>query len=181
MRRGFYTKNFYFFFKWKRGMGVENEGVPATLKLCVLSWSQYSKDSFLKVEKLSWRDDTSIFSTFCFLSFFLFFRKKNCHPLPPTASIPPVHLNRFKLFLLSLHLQPRWHNHSCLLRPYVTHSSCSRFVWHRDTHVPSRLVCATKQLWGCFVTCFVLFPGFTCRSALGTSQALSSFNWKCRT
>ena len=62
-------------------------------------------------------------------SFFLFFGGKNCHSLPPyTASIPPVHLDRFKLFILSLHLQPRWHNHSCLLRPYVTQSSCSRFV-----------------------------------------------------
>jgi hypothetical protein len=124
----------------------------------VLEDSVYSSEGFIegKVHFQILRQEESLagwevrlFFNILF-SFFLFLGK-NCHPLPPyTASIPSVHLNRFKLVLLSLHLQPRWHNHCCLLRPYVTQSSCSRFVWHRDTYIPSRLVCnktANGILW----------------------------------
>ena len=118
----------------------------------VLEDSVYSSEGFIegKVHFQILRQEESLagwevrlFFNILF-SFFLFLGK-NCHPLPPyTASIPSVHLNRFKLVLLSLHLQPRWHNHCCLLRPYVTQSSCSRFVWHRDTTF-HHVWCATKQ------------------------------------
>lgn len=82
------------------------------------------KDSFFflvgKVDKLRWRDDTSIFWVF------LFGRNKNCHPQPPTGSIPPVHLNRFKFSfcvcpLHTYNFYPDGTITLCLLRPYVQH------------------------------------------------------------
>jgi hypothetical protein len=80
--------------------GGGNEGVPATLKvMCSQLEPIVKKIHFFvgKVDKLRWRDDTSILGFFSNIFWvFLFGRNKNCHPQPPTGSIPPVHLNRFK-------------------------------------------------------------------------------------
>ncbi len=60
---------------------------------------------------------------------------------------------------------PRWHNHSCLLRPYATSEFKFQVrVWHRDTHVPSRLSLSLSRLCinfrGCFVSFFLFFSWF---------------------